>query len=82
MEVLNEIISLYDKCPKNFIDDLSFLNSVKDLQKSTKSEEEFVFFSIKYFYLIDKNYILNEIKEKRYDSIAAKLLKDKIINNL
>lgn len=78
---ISKLIYLYDKCPNEFKDDLVFLNYSKKNQPNIIFEEnKFIFFSIKYFYFIDKKYILNQIQTKQYNSNIALLLKEKILN--
>lgn len=75
---LNEIKDLYNKCPQEFKDDLLFLNAFQNNKYLNNSENEFLYFSVKYFYIIDKEYILKNIKTNNYNSKEAKLLKEKI----
>mgnify|MGYP003352986468 CR=1 FL=1 len=75
----NEIKTIMNKCPGIFNDDLLFLNSVIDNKVVNYEESKFLFFSIRYFYIIDKNYILKNIEINKYNSKEANLLKDKIL---
>ena len=75
----NEIKVIMNKCPELFKEDLIFLNNSVKNKKINYEENEFLFYSMKYFYIIDKNYILNTIKSNKYESEEANLLKEKVL---
>ncbi len=76
----NEIKVIMNKCPELFKEDLVFLNNSVKNKKINYEENEFLFYSMKYFYIIDKNYILNTIKSNQYESEEANLLKEKVLS--
>ena len=68
-----------NKCPIIFKDYIIFLNNAVENKKTNYEDNEFLFYSIKYFYIVNKNYILNTINTNNYNSEEINLLKEKIL---
>jgi hypothetical protein len=77
---LNELKSLYAKC-NYFYNDLKFLNSINNDSAKFINEKEFLFYSIKYYHFIDKEYIIKQIEFNKFKSNNAIFLKDIIVKN-
>lgn len=76
---LDKIKSLYKNCSE-FNLDLKYLNSIDMVSPNYfyKDEKNFLYCSIKYYYYLDKNYLLKEINNNNFNSEIALLLKEKI----